>query len=138
MGCHFWDLVSDNFWLRFQLRSGQGESGVNEAYLIALTGGMLTRLYKKAAATNGGHAPPEARLVMGMAGAIGESLVEVLPEWIVTCGILPTVPACPAGMWIFAFTTYRHVHWIWPIIGSIPFGMGTVWTFNSVFTYLVE
>jgi hypothetical protein len=41
-------------------------------------------------------------------------------------------------MWIFTFTTYRHVHWICPIIGSIPFGMGTIWTFNSVFTYLVE
>jgi hypothetical protein len=44
----------------------------------------------------------------------------------------------PVGIWIFAFTTYRHVHWIWPIIGSIPFGAGTVWTFNSVFSYLVD
>jgi hypothetical protein len=46
--------------------------------------------------------------------------------------------AVPVGIWIFAFTTYRHVHWIWPIIGSIPFGAGTVWTFNSVFSYLVD
>lgn len=30
------------------------------------------RLYKRAAIKNGGHAPPEARLVMGMAGAIGK------------------------------------------------------------------
>lgn len=38
---------------------------------------MLFRLYKRAAAKNGGHAPPEARLVMDMAGAIGKSAIEV-------------------------------------------------------------
>jgi hypothetical protein len=30
------------------------------------------RVYKRSAAKHGGHAPPEARLIMGMAGAIGE------------------------------------------------------------------
>lgn len=44
----------------------------------------------------------------------------------------------PIGMFWFAFTTYRGVHWIVPILGTIPFGMGIVWTFSSVFTYLVE
>ena len=36
-----------------------------------------------------------------------------------------------------AFTTYPQVHWIAPIIGSAPFGAGTVFIFTGVFTYLV-
>jgi hypothetical protein len=36
-----------------------------------------------------------------------------------------------------AFTTYRKVHWIVPIIASIPFGMGSILAFTSTFTYLV-
>lgn len=36
-----------------------------------------------------------------------------------------------------AFTTYKQVHWIVPIIASIPFGAGICFTFTSVFTYLV-
>lgn len=30
------------------------------------------------------------------------------------------------------------MHWIVPIIGSIPFGTGVVFVFSSVFTYLVD
>ncbi len=44
----------------------------------------------------------------------------------------------PVGLFWFAFTSYRSVHWIVPIIAGVPFGMGVVWTFASVFTYLVE
>lgn len=36
-----------------------------------------------------------------------------------------------------AFTTYRGVPWILPILGSIPFGTGIYFVFDSVFTYLV-
>ena len=36
-----------------------------------------------------------------------------------------------------AFTTYKHVHWSGPVIGSIPFGAGTYFIFTGVFTYLV-
>jgi hypothetical protein len=36
-----------------------------------------------------------------------------------------------------AFTTYPHVHWIVPIIASVPFGTGVYFVFTSVFTYLV-
>jgi len=43
----------------------------------------------------------------------------------------------PLGLYILAFTTYRQVHWIAPIIASIPFGMGMYFVFSSVFTYLV-
>lgn len=30
----------------------------------------------------------------------------------------------PAGLFMFAWTTYSSVHWIVPIIGSTIFGMG--------------
>jgi len=63
----------------------------------------------------GGPPPPETRLYIGMAGAI----------------------TVPIGLFWFAFTTYPSVHWIVPILGSIPFGCGTIWVFTSVFTFLV-
>ena len=43
----------------------------------------------------------------------------------------------PVGLFWIAFTTYRSVHWIVPIIGSIPVGMGICFAFSSTFTYLV-
>jgi hypothetical protein len=41
------------------------------------------------------------------------------------------------GLFWLAFSTYPHVHWIVPIIASIPFGAGVLFVFTSVFTYLV-
>ena len=41
------------------------------------------------------------------------------------------------GLFVMAFTTYKQVHWIAPIIGSIPFGAGIYFIFTGVFTYLV-
>ncbi|KAK7046010.1 hypothetical protein VNI00_007005 [Paramarasmius palmivorus] len=43
----------------------------------------------------------------------------------------------PIGLYVIAFTSYGSVHWIAPIIGSIPFGAGVYLVFTSVFTYLV-
>ncbi|EPT01658.1 hypothetical protein FOMPIDRAFT_1036148 [Fomitopsis schrenkii] len=62
-----------------------------------------------------GHPPPEAGLIMGQVG-----------------GLL-----APLGLFWLAFTTYRGVPWIVPIIASVPFGTGIVFIFTSVFTYLV-
>lgn len=42
-----------------------------------------------------------------------------------------------SGLYWLAFTTYQSVHWIVPIIASIPFGSGIFLVFTSVFTYLV-
>jgi len=58
---------------------------------------------------------PEFRLIMGQVG-----------------GVL-----IPVGLFWIAFTTYRSVHWIVPIIASIPFGVGIFYSFVSTFTYLV-
>lgn len=41
------------------------------------------------------------------------------------------------ALFCVAFTSYRHVHWIAPIISSLPFGSGIFFIFTSVFTYLV-
>ena len=62
-----------------------------------------------------GNPPPEIRLVVGMWGAI----------------------LIPISLFWLAFTTYPHVHWIVPIIASVPFGIGTLFCFSSVFAYLV-
>jgi len=62
-----------------------------------------------------GTVRPESRLIMGQVG-----------------GVL-----IPIGLFWIAFTTYHSVHWIVPIIASIPFGMGIFYTFSSTFTYLI-
>ena len=59
--------------------------------------------------------PPEIRLTIGMYGAV----------------------LIPISLFWLAFTTYRGVPWIVPIIASVPFGTGIVFIFTSVFTYLV-
>ena len=59
--------------------------------------------------------PPEFRLRMGQVGGV---LVPVSLYWL-------------------AFSTYRSVHWIVPILASIPFGTGTYFIFTSSFTYIV-
>ncbi|KAJ3487798.1 hypothetical protein NLI96_g3279 [Meripilus lineatus] len=73
------------------------------------------RLHRKRSERFDGQAPPEEHLLMGQAGAI---LVPVSLFWL-------------------AFTTYKSVPWIVPIIASVPFGIGIHWCFTSTFTYLV-
>ena len=73
------------------------------------------RHLKQLAIENHGNAPLEARLIPGKLGAI---LVPISLYWL-------------------AFTTYPKVHWIVPIIASIPFGAGVFFCFTAVFTYTV-
>ncbi|KAJ8463171.1 hypothetical protein ONZ45_g17678 [Pleurotus djamor] len=62
-----------------------------------------------------GNPPPEVRLIMGQVGAV----------------------LVPVGLYWLAFTTYPSIHWIVPIIASVPFGSGIYFVFTSTFTYLV-
>jgi len=62
-----------------------------------------------------GDPPPEFRLVMGQVG-----------------GILVSI-----SLFCIAFTTYKNLHWIAPIIASVPFGTGIYFVYSSSFTYLV-
>jgi len=43
----------------------------------------------------------------------------------------------PVGLFGIAFTTYRSVHWIAPIIASIPLGVGILYAYTSTLTYLI-
>ncbi|KAI0374134.1 MFS general substrate transporter [Pilatotrama ljubarskyi] len=71
--------------------------------------------FRREAAKYKGQPPPEVRLVIAQFGGI----------------------IAPAGLYIMAFTTYKHVHWIGPIIGSGLFGTGMYYIYAGVFTYLV-
>ena len=44
----------------------------------------------------------------------------------------------PIGLFWFAWTTFPHIHWILPVIGSGFFGMGTLLVFNGIYTFTVE
>ncbi|KAG8737111.1 hypothetical protein FRC10_008578, partial [Ceratobasidium sp. 414] len=90
--------------------------GIGFGMIIALaTQPFWNRLQAKYSAHHAGAPPPETRLFIGMAGAI----------------------LVPVGLFWMAFTTPKSVHWIVPILGSIPFSTGTVYVFTSVFTFLV-
>ncbi|KAJ6538823.1 major facilitator superfamily domain-containing protein [Mycena vulgaris] len=72
-------------------------------------------LSAREAAKHGGKAPPETLLIMGQVG-----------------GVL-----VPLSLYWFAFTTYPRVHWMVPILASVPFGTGVFFVFTATFTYLV-
>ncbi|KAI4647303.1 uncharacterized protein J4E79_010456 [Alternaria viburni] len=55
------------------------------------------------------------------------------------------LPSTIVGAWVvpvalfgFGWTTYSSVHWIVPIIFSAVFGLGVIWVYSGVFTFLVE
>ncbi|KIO17712.1 hypothetical protein M407DRAFT_32619 [Tulasnella calospora MUT 4182] len=59
---------------------------------------------------------PEARLLIGMVGAV-----------LVTFGLF----------W-FAFTTPHAIHWVVPMLATVPFGLGVIYAFISIWTFLVH
>ncbi|THH29243.1 hypothetical protein EUX98_g4949 [Antrodiella citrinella] len=90
--------------------------GLGIGMVIALaTQPLWNRLYVRQAKENGGVRPPECNLIMGQWGAI---LVPVSLYWL-------------------AFTTYKHIPWIVPMLASVPLGTGFFFCFTSIFTYLV-
>ncbi|KAJ7141175.1 major facilitator superfamily domain-containing protein [Mycena epipterygia] len=90
--------------------------GIGLGMVIGLaTQPFWNRLEAREAAKHGGKAPPETLLIMGQVG-----------------GVL-----VPLSLYWFAFTTYPRVHWVVPIIASIPFGTGVFFVFTATFTYLV-
>ena len=65
---------------------------------------------------NGQPLPPEARLPLTILGAI----------------------CMPVALFIFAFTSYPHVHWIGSILAGIPFGLGQFCIFLCSQTYMLD
>ncbi|PGH00823.1 hypothetical protein GX51_05600 [Blastomyces parvus] len=77
-----------------------------------------------------------ARLVHKREMKVGK-LGEYEPEWRLPPAIAGA-PMVSIGIFIFAWTIYRDVHWIAPIIGSAVFGMGTILVYSGIFTFLVD
>ncbi|KAL2028146.1 hypothetical protein VTO58DRAFT_110834 [Aureobasidium pullulans] len=72
--------------------------------------------YNRLVTNNGGVSEPEFRLPPTILGAI----------------------LVPIGLFGFGWTTYSSVHWIVPVVFSGLFGLGNIFVFAGVFTFLVE
>jgi hypothetical protein len=112
------------FPICFQEARGWSE-GIGGLAFLGVTIGMLfaimlvplgNKRYVQAASRHGGVAPPEARLIPAMAGAI----------------------AIPVGLFWFAWTNYPSIHWISSIMAGAPFGFGMVLVFLAVTNYLID
>ncbi|GFZ43023.1 hypothetical protein JCM24511_00741 [Saitozyma sp. JCM 24511] len=85
--------------------------------LAVLSQPLFHRHYRQIAArSTDGIAPPESRLIPGFFGVI----------------------ACPLGLLLLGLLSFDNVPWILPILGSLFFGVGMVYSFTSTFTYLVD
>ncbi|OAT00438.1 MFS multidrug transporter, variant 2 [Blastomyces dermatitidis ER-3] len=77
-----------------------------------------------------------ARLVQKREAKVGK-LDQYEPEWRLPPAIAGA-PIVSIGIFIFAWTIFRDVHWIAPIIGSAVFGLGTILVYSGIFTFLVD
>ncbi|KAL5042969.1 major facilitator superfamily domain-containing protein [Aspergillus fruticulosus] len=53
--------------------------------------------------------------------------------------LIPMMVSCwfiPIGLFIFAWTSYPHIHWFGPMIGGWPVGFGFIFLYNSANNYL--
>ena len=76
---------------------------------------VFNRRYRRCVDAHGEPPPPEKRLEAAQVGAI----------------------LIPVSLFIIAFTSYPRVHYIIPILFSVPFGLGISFSFISTLTYLV-
>ncbi|KAI0032577.1 MFS general substrate transporter [Vararia minispora EC-137] len=89
--------------------------------MVGILGGLASqplwnRFYKRRQeALDATDPPPELRLIVGQVGGV----------------------CAAASLFWLTFTTYRSVHWIVPIIASVPFGTSVYFIFTSSFTYLI-
>ncbi|KAK8196130.1 Synaptic vesicle transporter SVOP [Zalaria obscura] len=55
--------------------------------------------------------------------------------------LIPMMISCwfiPIGLFIFAWTSYPHVHWAGPMMGGFPVGFGFIFLYNAANNYLVD
>ncbi|RYO73587.1 hypothetical protein DL764_010551 [Monosporascus ibericus] len=109
-GVIFGDNYGFNLW-----QTGISFLGIFVGMILCSATDPLWRLvHVRLIQRNKGVAEPEFRLPPAIAGAL----------------------LVPIGLFWFAWTTYPHVHWIMPIIGSGIFGAGTLLVFTGIFTFL--
>ncbi len=97
--------------------SGLAFIGVAVGILLGVTYSIIdNKRYARVEREHGGEAPPEARLP----GAIVASV------------------SLPIGIFWFAWTNGKSIHWSVSIIGTAPFGFGMVLVFLSCMNYLID
>ncbi|CEP63785.1 Yhk8p LALA0_S09e02454g [Lachancea lanzarotensis] len=84
--------------------------------LVAPTSVIFQKRYERKVERNNGERIPEFRFEALFYGAF----------------------LAPMGLMIFAWTSYSHVHWIAPIIGTSVFGAGVFFIFTGIFGYTVD
>ncbi|PIG83071.1 MFS multidrug transporter [Aspergillus arachidicola] len=98
--------------------SGLAYLGIGVGFMLGLVfvAGTNDRIMLKLAARNGGKTEPEMRL----------------PLMIIFSCILPI-----SFFW-YGWTADKHVHWIVPIIGMAPFGIGMMGVYLPIQTYTID
>ena len=91
------------------------------AYLVGILIGAVInlsnqRFYLKRFKANNNRAVPEARLPPMMIGSV----------------------LFAAGMFVFGWTSPKHIHWIGPIIGAVMMGFGFFTIFQAALNYLID
>jgi len=118
-------MFFDAFPIVYQEKRGWNEGIGGLAFIGFLVGIILATIYTildnkrynhTAKNSDGGRAPPEARLPPAIVGSI----------------------CLPVGLFWFAWTNSPSIHWIVSIIASVPFGFGMVAIFVAVFNYLID
>jgi MFS family permease len=92
--------------------------GILVGFLFAVTsfGIFDATLYRTAVAKTNGKPAPEHRLYAAMLGSF----------------------MLPIGLFWFAWSPQKDVHWIVPVLAGVPFGWGCLAVFISATTYLVD
>ncbi|GAB1310728.1 Synaptic vesicle transporter SVOP [Madurella fahalii] len=55
--------------------------------------------------------------------------------------LIPMMISCwfiPIGLFIFAWTSYKHLTWVGPCLAGLPIGFGFIFLYNSANNYLVD
>lgn len=84
--------------------------------LSAACSPLVNRHYVSLATRHNGRPPAEVRLIPMM-----------LSCWFI-----------PAGLFIFAWTSYSELSWAGPAMGGLPVGFGFIFLYNSANNYLVD
>lgn len=98
--------------------AGLAYLGIGMGFLVGLViiGATSDRMVSSRAARNGGKVEPEMRL----------------PLMLIFACILPI-----SFFW-YGWTAEKQVHWIVPIIGMFPFGVGMMGVFMPIQTYVID
>ncbi|KAJ0165360.1 putative MFS-type transporter [Colletotrichum tanaceti] len=112
------------FPIIYQKRKGYSASSTGLMFIPLAVGVLcsaacspwVNKHYLKLVAKHNGHPPAEARLIPMM-----------LSCWFI-----------PIGLFIFAWSSYPHLHWAGPALGGFPVGFGFIFLYNSANNYLVD